>query len=213
MGVLKTVLSVAGVALVSLIAVIAMRPDQLHVERSKVINAAPADLFPYANDFDQWLKWNPWKDLDANQEYAFSDNRAGVGAWYTWKGEKAGSGKMSITEIEENKTVRSSLQFIEPFESTASVTMAFAPEGEGTRVTWSFDEEQGFMNKAAGLFMDMDAMLGGDFEKGLSTLAPMAEADAAARKQAEAAEAAAAEAAAAAAVVDPNAAPATTAAQ
>lgn len=208
MGVLKTVLSVVAAGAVALIAIIAMRPDDMHIERSKVINAAPADLFPYANDFDLWLKWNPWKDLDANQEYTFSDNRVGVGAWYTWKGEKAGSGKMSITEIEENKTVRSSLEFIEPFQSTAAVTMAFAPEGEGTRVTWSFDEKQGFMSKAAGLFMDMDTMLGGDFEKGLNTLTPLAEASAAQRKEAEAAEAAAA--AAAAAVVDPNAPAATT---
>ena len=88
--------------------------------------------------------------------------------------------------------------------------MAFAPEGEGTRVTWSFDEKQGFMSKAAGLFMDMDTMLGGDFEKGLNTLTPLAEADAAQRKEAEAAAEAAAAAAAAAAVVDPNAPAATT---
>ena len=48
MGVLKTVLSVVAAGAVALIAIIAMRPDDMHVERSKVINAAPADLFPYA---------------------------------------------------------------------------------------------------------------------------------------------------------------------
>lgn len=206
MSALKKILAVLAVALVALYAVVSTQPDRMHVERSKVIQASPADLFPYANDFDQWLKWNPWKDLDTNQTYTFSDSRVGVGAWYTWKGERSGSGKMTITAAVPEQSVSSSLDFIEPFASHAEVVMTFTPEGEGTKVTWGFDSEQAFMAKLFGMFNDMDAMLGADFEKGLNTLAPMAEADAAKRKQAEADAAAAA--AAAAATVDPSAAPA-----
>ena len=40
--------------------------------------------------------------------------------------------------------------------------------------------ENNFMAKAAGLFMDMDAMIGADFEKGLAQLKAVAEAAAAA---------------------------------
>ena len=56
------------------------------------------------------------------------------------------------------------------------------------------------MGKAMGLVMDMDSMLGGDFDKGLTSLATLAEADATTRIAREAAEA---EAAAAAATAEP----------
>lgn len=203
MKVLKILVGVIVAAIALVVVAAAMQPSHLHVERSRVIAAAPADLFPYANDFRLWVKWNPWQDLDPNQKVTMSENPAGVGSWYTWEGNSdVGKGKMTVSAAEEPTKVEHDLEFIEPMQSMADITMTFTPEGEGTKVTWAFDEELGFGSKVFGLFMDMDAMLGADFEKGLNKLAPLAEADKTARLEREAAEAAAAEAAAAAATVD-----------
>jgi hypothetical protein len=49
--------------------------------------------------------------------------------------------------------------------------------------------DNGFMSKAAGLFMDMDAMLGPEFEKGLALLEPLGVAAASTRVEAERVEA------------------------
>lgn len=212
---MKTVLKVIGglivVVVVGVGAMAAMQPDVSHVERSVVIAAAPADVFPFANDFDLWMKWNPWSAMDPNEVVTFSESKVGEGAWYEWKGEKVGAGKMTITSSVPNEKVTEDLVFTEPFASKAAVAFTFAPEGEGTKVTWSYDAENNAMSKVAGVFMDMDTMLGGDFDRGLASLKPLAEEAAAKRKEAEAAAEAAAAAAATAAAEGTEGAPATTA--
>lgn len=183
------------------------QPDTTHVERSATVAAAPADVFPYINDFSRWDKWSPWHDLDPNQKVAVSENPAGVGAWYTWEGnDDVGKGKMTIEESVPPERLVEDLAFLEPFESRALITFTLTPEGAGTKVTWAYDAENPFMSKVFGMMVDMDAMLGADFEKGLARMKPLAEADAVARVEAErvAAEAAAQ---AAATAVDPMAAP------
>lgn len=188
-------LAVGGIAVAA-----AMQPDTTHVERSILVAATPADVFPFDNNFDLWVTWNPWQKLDPNQVVTMSPVHEGVGAWYEWKGnDDVGHGKMTITESSPPGKVVEELRFIEPFESTATTSLTFVAEGDQTRVTWSFDQQQPFMGKVACLFMDMESMLGGDFQRGLDQLKPLAEA--AAQKRIEAEKAAAA-AAAAPAVVD-----------
>lgn len=170
------VVGLGVVAVGGLAAVIAMQPSQVHVERSTVVAAAPADVYPFSNDLSLWMKWNPWDALEPTSVKKFSDNPVGVGAWYTWSGVQTGSGKMTIASSVPDQSVVYDLQFTEPFVAQADVTMAFTPEAAGTKVVWSYDADAGFMEKAAGLFMNMDAMLGADFERGLTALGPLAEA-------------------------------------
>lgn len=185
----KVLLGILAVVVLTLLGVVVAalaQPDTLRLSRSVVIAAAPADVFPLANDFDQWSKWNPWQDLDPAQKTTFSDARSGVGAWYSWEGnDQVGKGKMTITTSEPNQKVGHHIEFIEPFASTADTELAFTPEGDNTKVTWSFESPNNFMGKVFGLFMDMEGLLGADFEKGLARLKPLAEAQAVARKDAE----------------------------
>ena len=192
-GVLVLVLGFAGV--------VAMQPATTHVERSITVAATPADVFPYANDYKKFREWNPWDEMDPNIQLTYADNPVGVGAWYEWKGnDKVGSGRMDLKESVADQKVVSKVSFIEPWPSEAIATLSMAPEGDQTRITWAFDMQNNFMSKGMGLFMDMDAMLGKDFQHGLDKLPPLTETAATARLEAEraAAEAAAAEAAAAA---------------
>jgi hypothetical protein len=178
----------AALVVIGLVLVVAAlgEPDTLHVERSTAIAAAPADIFPFANDYTKWGEWDPWRAKDPDQKTEISDPPAGVGAWTTWEGdENVGKGKMTITASKENEQVVQDLHFIEPWESTAVATLTLSPQGHGTKVTWAFDSPQPFMAKAMGLFMDMDAMLGPDFEQGLSNLKTAAEKAAEARMEAE----------------------------
>jgi hypothetical protein len=151
------VVGVVVVGVGGLFAVAAGQPDVTHVERSLVMAATPADVMPALTDLKVFEEqWSPWADLDPNQTVTYSPSTVGAGAWYTWSGdENVGAGKMSITE------------------------------GQGARVTWSFDSENDLMAKAFGLFMDMDQMLGADFDKGLNKLKPIVEAAAVARVEAE----------------------------
>lgn len=189
--------AVLGLAVVGICGAAAMQPDELHVERSATFAAQPADISPFLTDMKAFADWNPWRDYEPTAALGFSENPAGVGAWYTWKGEEIGSGKMTVASASDNK-VEHDLEFIEPFPNKADVAFSFTPAGEGTKVTWSMDEKQDFMGKLFGVFVNMDEMLGGDFEKGLAKLKPKVEEAAKQRAEAEAKAKAEAEAAAAA---------------
>lgn len=198
---MRKILIYGGVAVVTLIAlflvVVSMQPSEFTVERSKVIAASQADVWPHISELPAFLAWNPWHDLDPDQTVTFSDPQTGVGSWYTWKGnDQVGSGKMTVTALEEPNKATQDLEFVEPFASQAKVTLASAAVEGGTQVTWTMESQNDFMGKMAGLFMDMETMIGNDFDRGLTELATVAQADAQARQAAEAqaaAEAAAAE--------------------
>ncbi|MGH7372810.1 MAG: polyketide cyclase, partial [Candidatus Rokuibacteriota bacterium] len=52
----------------------------------------------------------------------------------------------------------------------------FRPEGDRTAVTWSMTGRNNFMAKALHLVMNMDRMVGGQFEKGLARMKAVVEA-------------------------------------
>lgn len=179
----KVALGVLGAFVLAIVVVLALaagKPDKIHVERSVVMQAAPAHVFPYANDFTKFVAWIPWTELDPNQKQEFSDPATGLGAWYTWSGNKnVGSGRMELLSVEPTAIVHQ-LEFIEPFASRAQSTLSMKPAGEGKiEVTWAFDQDADFGTKVMCVFMDMDKMMGPDFEKGLGKLKTLVEADAA----------------------------------
>ena len=102
---------------------------------------------------------------------------AGTGAVYTWAGNsQAGSGRATITESRPSELIRIRLEFVKPFAATNTAEFTFKPEGDRTAVTWSLTGTRNFMFKAVGLFMNMDKMVGGQFEEGLAQLKSVAEA-------------------------------------
>ena len=59
---------------------------------------------------------------------------------------------------------------------TSTAEFSFKPEGNQTTVTWSMSGKNNFIAKAMCLFMSMDKMVGGQFEKGLAQIKTIAEA-------------------------------------
>ncbi|HEX8436063.1 SRPBCC family protein [Archangium sp.] len=182
----KVVLALA-VALVGLGAVVASRPSTYHIERSITV-AAPVDLpFGLVNDFHKWKYWSPWDALDPKMKKTFDGPYAGPGAIYAWSGNKdAGKGQMTILESQPYESIRILLEFSEPWASTNTTTFTFQPVAEGIRVTWAMDGQNGFLGKAFSLFLDMDGMLGKDFDKGLATIKSLTEGEAKNRREREA---------------------------
>lgn len=85
-----------AVAIIAPAVYVVTRPDTFRVERSATINASPAEVFAYVNDFRRWTAWSPWEGLDPNLQRTYSDNSSGKGASYSWSGNnKAGQGSMS----------------------------------------------------------------------------------------------------------------------
>ncbi len=201
----KKILIGIGAIVVILLAVIATRPSIYHVDRSITITA-PADVvFAQVVDFKNFGAWSPWDKLDPNMKKTFDGPERAVGASYTWVGnDEVGEGQMTITELRENEFVGQKLEFIKPFASVAESSFTLVAERENTTLTWAMDGKNDFLGKAFGLMMDMDKMIGADFEKGLASLKTIAEADAQQRKAAEETARAQADAAAAALEAAPS---------
>lgn len=177
---LKKVSIVLGLLVVVLLAVIATRPDSFRVERSAEIGAPAAAVFPLVNDFHQWAGWSPWDKLDPAMKRTYEGSPVGAGAIYTWAGNKdVGAGKMTILESQPDQQVHILLEFLKPFPATNTTRFTFSPSGSATKLTWSMEGKANFMSKAFGLFMDMDKMIGKDFENGLAGIKRIAESSAA----------------------------------
>jgi len=185
----RRILIALGVVVVVLPLVIASRPSQFRVVRSLLIPAAPANaVFTQVNDFHAWAGWSPWEKLDPAMKKTFSGAPTGAGSVYAWEGnDKVGEGRMTLEKSDRPSAISITLEFVKPFAATSRSDFAFTPEGTGTRVVWSMSGKNGFMAKAAGMFMDMDQMIGRDFEKGLAALSTTAQAQAKAEADASAA--------------------------
>jgi Polyketide cyclase / dehydrase and lipid transport len=171
-----TLLAVAAI-LVVLVVVIISRPEDFSITRSTTMSVAPQAVFPQVNDLHNWSAWSPWAKLDPNMKMTFAGPEAGTGATYTWTGNgKVGEGRMTIVESRANELVKIRLEFMKPFTATNASEFAFQPQGNQTAVTWSMTGKRNFMMKAMSLVMNMDKMLGGQFEQGLAQMKAIAEA-------------------------------------
>jgi hypothetical protein len=106
----------------------------------------------------------------------FEGPDSGVGASYAWKGNnKVGEGKQTIIRSQPHRVIEIDLQFVRPFASRNCVEFTFEPAGKETEVVWSMVGPQNFMAKLFGLVMNMDKVIGNDFEKGLASLQQLVE--------------------------------------
>ena len=174
----KKVLAGVAVLILGFVAFVATRPGEFVISRKATIAAPPAVIFPIVNDLHNFAKWSPWNELDPKMATTFEGAPAGVGQIYSWKGnDQVGEGRMTITESKPNDLLVMKLEFLKPFEATNTTSIGLAA-GPSTEVIWKMEGKNNFMSKAAGVFMNMDELIGKDFEKGLAKLKAVAEEEA-----------------------------------
>ena len=173
---IKALIALAAVVIV-FVAIVAMQPSDFRVARTAVIAAPAPAVFAQVNDYRNWKAWSPYEKLDPAMKKTYEGAAAGTGAIYTWAGNsQAGEGRATITESRPSELIRIKLEFLKPFAATNTAEFTFKPEGDRTAVTWSLTGTRNFMFKAVCLFMNMDRMVGGQFEEGLAQLKSVAEA-------------------------------------
>ena len=153
-------------------------PREYHVERSVEISAPRAIIYTQVSDLKLWQEWNPWNEMDPEMALTFSEPAFGVGAWYEWRSEIAGDGRMSIVKATPREKISFELIF-EGYESDPSFS-SFILEGSGmtdpVQVTWTFEGSVG--DKFFGRWMTLmiDKFVGSSYEKGLQSLKDRCEA-------------------------------------
>ncbi|HXJ09803.1 MAG TPA: SRPBCC family protein [Burkholderiales bacterium] len=172
---LKTALIVVALALAGVLIFAATRPDTFTVTRSASMKAPPERIQAQLSDFRGWQAWSPWEKMDPGMQRRFGGAEKGKGATYAWRGnDKVGQGSMEITESTAQK-VAMDLDFVKPFEAHNTVTFTLAPKGDATDVTWSMSGPVPYFAKILHVFVDMDRMVGSQFESGLANLKAVSE--------------------------------------
>jgi len=176
---LKILGIIAVVIVVPIIAVLAYaatKPDTFRIQRSASIKAPPEKIFATLNDFHSWGAWSPYETKDPAMKRTFSGSTKGKGAVYEWEGDKnVGKGRMEITESSPSSKVAFNLDMIKPFEAHNVVEFTLEPQGDATRVTWAMNGRTPYIAKIMHVFVDVDRMVGKDFEAGLANLKTLAE--------------------------------------
>lgn len=178
---LKNILIVALLAVAGFAIYVATLPEDFAVERSAVIDAPADQVFPHVNDLKKWDDWSPWAKKDPNSKTAYEGADAGEGAVFKWDGnDEVGKGQMTIVESRPPERIGIKLEFERPFPGSSDVGFDFEPEGDGTKVTWSLSGKQDFVERAIMLAMgmQMDAMIGKEYEIGLANLKKIVESEA-----------------------------------
>ncbi|MDQ3101171.1 MAG: SRPBCC domain-containing protein [Bacteroidota bacterium] len=161
--------------LVAIIAVVlilaAFQPSTYRVERTATVAFPPGLVFAHLNDFHHWQKFNPFTDPDPKVKLAYEGAPAGEGAIYKWDGNsEVGKGEMKITESNPNEHIAIDMHFMEPFDGRSTTHFDLAPAENGTQITWAMEGHNNYFSKIMCLFMDMDDMVGKQFEKGLARM-------------------------------------------
>lgn len=164
-----------GIIVAVILVLASTKPNTVRYERSIAINATPERILPHVHDFRKWAAWSPWDKMDPTMKREYSGAPYGVGARYGWNSKgQPGEGSMEILEASSNG-VKVDLRFVRPFKNECLATFHFAPQGTATAVRWTMDGPNLFMGKLFSVFMNMDKMIGKDFEAGLAALKAEAE--------------------------------------
>jgi hypothetical protein len=167
---------VLAIAIATVLILASAKPDTFSVEREIGVNAPPEKIFPLINDFHRWGSWSPYENKDPAMKRSYGGAESGKGAVYTWEGNKnVGAGRMEILQASVPTTIVIKLDFFKPFEGHNTAEFTMLPRGDTTRLSWKIHGPAPLMSRVMQVFMDMDRMIGKDFEVGLANLKKLTE--------------------------------------
>jgi uncharacterized protein YndB with AHSA1/START domain len=171
---------VLAIAIAVVLILAATKPAVFRVERATVIEAPPEKIFSLIDDFHQWRAWSPWEDRDPALKRTYEGAARGKGAVYAWDGNRnVGAGRMEILSATSPSAIMIKLDFIKPFEGHNTAEFTMLPRDgatdAGTNVIWAMHGPAPLMHRVMQVFMNLDRMIGKDFEAGLANLKKAAE--------------------------------------
>ena len=170
--ILLTVILVVGV----LVIVGLFLPTEYNIKRELEINASSEKLYELIGDLKSWEKWSPWKDEDPTLQIEYGEQTLGVGAGYSWVGEKSGNGRLEITKADPDSGIEYDL-FFEGYENKYIAGLHYEPISGENRyiVSMSMEGEENISVIGGYMLLLMKPELKKMFDKGLKKLKKEAE--------------------------------------
>ncbi|MES2763351.1 MAG: SRPBCC family protein [Bacteroidota bacterium] len=145
-------------------------PSEVKVGRSIDINANADMIRTKITDLKFFHEsWSPWTEKDPGMKVTYSGTAGQEGASMSWVSDKDEVGVGSMTyKYTHGDTIMQSLYF--EGQGAAQIYHVVTANGEGSKVTWIMQNDVPFYVRFMMLFMNIDKMVGPDFEKGLNKL-------------------------------------------
>ncbi|OYU80051.1 MAG: polyketide cyclase [Flavobacterium sp. BFFFF1] len=162
---------VSFIALILLVALFV--PRDYSVKQEIVINKPSVAIYNYFRYLQNQEAYAVWNGMDPEMKKTYSGTDGEPGFIYTWesKNKKVGQGEQEIKAVTDGESIETELRFIKPFEGRADAKISVFPLGENqSRVTWDLNSSMKYPMNFMLLFMNMDKMIGKDFETGLSNM-------------------------------------------
>lgn len=140
------------------------------VERSRVIHASQKLVYSQFGILRNWENWSPWKEKDPDLQNTFEGKDATNGAKMYWQGdkEKSGSGSIEIVQADPPYSLVYKMKFMLPFDMRSMGSFVLSSENPTrTMIHWTNHGEIPFLLRPMIMFMDMEELMGQDFERGL----------------------------------------------
>ena len=166
------VLVVAGL----LIIIGFLLPAKVYFSKSIIIQSSPAAAFVEINSLRRFMQWSVWRSSDPDADYTYSGPSTGVGATLKWKGEKVGTGLMTIEHSAPYESIRTVLYFDEQQQQPSYANFTCTPIGkDSVKIVWDFETDMGAnpFTRYMGLFMEY--MLGPAYTQSLQVLKELLE--------------------------------------
>src|SRR6266513_6454594 len=174
--VIATIAVVIAIAIAAVLILALSKPDIFRIQRVATIKAPAESVFALINDFHRWGSWSPWESKDPAMKRTFSGAESGKGSVYAWDGNKnVGSGRMEILATSAPSKIVIKLDFFTPFEGHNTAEFTMLPQGHVTYVSCLMHVPAPFMSKLMQVFINLDNMIGKDFEAGLANLKRLTE--------------------------------------
>ena len=145
-------------------------PSKYRVVRNVPMKTSADAIFAQINSPRTWPEWTAWtRARYPDMQVSFSGPDSGVGATYSWAGQSAGQGTLTITQSDPGKGISYDLAFENgKFKSQGAITITAA--GDQLNVTWSNEGDLGRNPIARYFGLMMDRRMGPDLEQGLGNL-------------------------------------------
>ena len=167
---MKKILYVLGGLLAVYLILCVAGPGHVKVERSIDINGSADLIKTKLGDYKFFHEsWSPWTEKDPGMKTTYTGEAGTEGYMIAWESDKkeVGKGSMTYNGI-HGDTVMHTLHF--DGQGDSKIYHVVTANGTGSKVAWVMESEPPFMFRAMMLFMNMDKMIGPDFEKGLAKL-------------------------------------------
>lgn len=172
MRIVKIVLLVILSLVVLILIIAAFVKKDINVTKEIIINKSKQEVFAYVKLLKNQDNFSKWATMDSSMKKTYSGTDGTVGFVSAWEGNKdVGAGEQEILKIDEGNRIDYALRFIKPFKSNADAFMIFEDAGKNqTKVKWGFKSKMAYPMNAMCLFVNMEEVVGKDFQTGLDNL-------------------------------------------